>query len=111
MVLKNPLLEPVLIFVERQIPVFGSLLHESVARIVLVCRIDKLLWRESCTALLALVAIGTLGTAARTCAHDIAVGEELASNLVAELLLGLLHKLVLVVECAEEVGCEFMVNL
>ena len=43
MVLKNPLLEPVLPLVERQVPVLRGLLNESVTRIVLVGGVDKLL--------------------------------------------------------------------
>ena len=80
-------------------------------RIVLVGRVDKLFRRECGTTLLALVTIGSLGTTTRTCANDITVGKELASNLVAELFLCFLYKLVLVVESAEEVGCKLVMNL
>ena len=110
MFVQNPLLQPVLIVVEGQIPVLGGLLHESVSWIVLVCRIDEFIWRERSTALLALVAVSSLGTAARTCAHDVAVGEEFACHLVAELFFGLLYQFVLVVECAEEVAGKLVVD-
>lgn len=79
--------------------------------IVAVGGVDKLLGRKRCTALLTLVAVGSLGTAARASADDVAVGEELACHLVAELLLSLLLKHTLVVESAEEVGGKLMVNL
>ena len=111
MVFQNPLLQPVLIVVERQIPVLGGFLYESMTRVVLVGGVDKFLGRECGTALLALVAVSALGTAARTCTYDVAVGEEFACHLVAELLLGLLYQFVLVVECAEEVAGKLVVNL
>ena len=110
-VLKNPLLEPVLIVVKRQVPVLGSLLHQSVSRVVLVCRVDKFLWRQSCATLLALVAVRALRSTARTGANDVAVGKKFARNLVAELLFCLLHKLVLVVESAEEVARKLVMNI
>ena len=40
MVFQYPLLEPVLIFVQWQIPVLGRFLHQSMSRIILVGRID-----------------------------------------------------------------------
>ena len=43
-VFQNPLLQPILPLVERQVPVLCGFLHESVTRVVLVCRVDKLLW-------------------------------------------------------------------
>ena len=111
MLVQNPLLQPILIVVEGQIPVLGSLLYESVSGVVLVGRVDQFFWRERSAALLALVAVSSLGTAARTCAHDVAVGEEFACHLVAELFFSLLHQFVLVVECAEEVAGKLVVNL
>ncbi len=81
------------------------------SRVVLVRRVDKLIWRERSATLLALVAVSPFGSASRTGAHDIAVGKELPRNLIAELLLGLLYQLALVIERAEEVGSELVVNL
>ena len=103
MSLQYPLLQPVLPFAERQIPVLGRLLHQAVARVVLVGWVDKLVWREGGSTFLTLVAIGSLCSASWTGAHDVAVGEELSCHLVAELVFGLLLQLALVVECAEEV--------
>ena len=43
MVFQNPLLQPVLPLVEWQVPVLCGFLHESVTRVILVCRVDKFL--------------------------------------------------------------------
>ena len=109
MTFQNPLLQPVLILAEGQIPVLGRTLDESVAGVVLVGRVDKFVRRERGTALLALVAVGTLCAAAWTGTHDVAVGEELARHLVAVLLFGYLLQFALVVKSAEEVAGELMV--
>ena len=109
MAFDNPFFEPLLIVAQRQIPVFGGAFHKAVSRMVLVCRVDELVGRQRCAAFLALVAISALSVTARALAHNVAVGQELACNLVAELLFSLLLKLTLVVELAEEVRCEFVV--
>ena len=111
MTFQDPVFEPLLVVAQREIPVLGGTLHEAVARVVLVGGVDKLLGRKRGSALLALVAVGTLGTTARTGAHDIAVGEELAGHLVTVLLLGYLFELAVVIELAEEVGCKLVVYL
>ena len=108
--LEDPLFEPLLVLVEREVPVFGLLLGEWVA-IDGVVWVDEFVWRKGGTTLLALVAIGTRSVAAWTFATDIAVGEELLSLWVIELLGGLLNKLAVVVEMAEEVRCQLVVDL
>ena len=72
-------------------------------RVVLVGRVDEFLRREGSTTFLALVAISTLCTTARTSTYDITVGKEFTCYLVAELLLYLFFQYALVIECAEEV--------
>ena len=97
------MLQPLLILSQGQIPVFGGLLYQAVARVVLIGGVDKLFGREGSATLLALVAIGALGTAARTGAHNVAVGEKLACYLVAILFFSDLFQLAIVVQLAEEV--------
>ena len=109
MALDNPFFEPLLIVAQRQIPVFGRALHKAVPRVVLVGWVDEFVGRKSCAALLALVAVSAREMAARALAHNVAVGQELARLLVAELLLGLLLKQTVVVEFAEEIGGKLMV--
>ena len=101
----------VLVLAQWEIPVLGRLLDESMSRVVFVGWVDQLLRRESCTTLLALVAISTLCATTRTSTHDVAVGEELACYLIAELLLNLLLQYALVVEGTEEVRGKLIVSL
>ena len=103
-VLENPLFEPLLVLVEREVPMFGLLLGEWVA-------VDGVVWvnefvrRQSGTTLLALVTIGTCCVTTWTFATDIAVGEELLRFRVVELLGSLLDELAVVIEMAEEIRC------
>ena len=83
--LQNPLLQPGLVLIQRQIPVLGFALDQRVARLGVV-GIDELLGRERGAALLALVAVGLGGVAAGALALDVAVGQEVAGLLVVELL-------------------------
>ena len=108
MTLENPVLEPCLVLVERQEPVFGGFLHERIA-VDGIDGVDEFFGREGGSALLTLVAVGSLGVASWTFALDVAVGEELLGLLVVELLRCDFHKLALVVELLEEVGGELMV--
>ena len=106
--LQNPLLQPLLVLVQGQIPVLGFLLHQGVARLGIV-GVDEFLGRERCTALLALVAVGIGGMATGALALDVAVGEEASCSLVKELLRHLLHELALLIEFLEEVAGKLMV--
>ena len=110
MAIEDPLLQPLLILVERQIPVFRGPLHQSVSGVVLVGRVDEFLGRERGATLLTLVAVGALGTTTGAGADDVAVGQKLARHLVAILLLGDLLQLAVVIELAEEVGGELIVD-
>ena len=107
---ENPLLEPFLIFVQRQVPVLGLLHHGRGARDGRL-RVDELGGREVAPAFLALVAVGAFVVAVRTLAGDVAVGQELMGLFVVELLGGLLGELAFVVELAEEVGGKLMMGL
>ena len=109
MVLEYPLFEPLLIVVERQIPVCGGLLHQRIA-CELVLGIDEFVGRECASALFALVAISALCMAARTFAFNIAVGKEFVSLFVVILLALELGKLVVVVEFAEKVACQLAMS-
>ena len=108
--LENPLLKPLLVLVEWEVPVFGLLLGEWVA-------VDGVVWvnefvrRKGCSALLALVAIGACCVATWAFAADVAVGEKLLSFRVVELLGSLLDELAVVVEMAEEIRCQLVVDL
>ena len=110
MLLQNPLLQPVLILVQRQIPVLRLLQHGCRAADGRL-RVDQLSGREVATALLALVAVSPFVVAVGALAHHVTVGQELLGLLVVELLGGLLHQLALVIELAEPVGGKLMVGL
>ena len=75
-----------------------------------VIGIDEFLGRERRTALLALVAISTQAVAVRTLAADITVGEEVTGLGVIELLGGLLDELAVVVELAEVIRSQLVMN-
>ena len=109
MILQNPLLQPWLVLVERQVPVLCGTLHQRIARLGIV-GIDEFLRAERGTALLALVAIGIRCVASRTLAAYVTIRKEMAGLLVIELLANLLHELALVIEFAEEVACELVVS-
>ena len=100
---QDPLLQPVLILAQWEIPVLGRFLDEAMTRVVLIGRVDQLFWREGRTTLLTLVAVCTFCTAARTGTHDVTVGKELAGNLIAELLFYFLFQNALIVKSTEEI--------
>jgi hypothetical protein len=90
--------------------VFGLLLGEWVA-VDGVVWVDEFVRRKGCSALLTLVAISTSSVTAWALTADIAVGEELLRFWVVELLGGLLNKLAVVVEMAEKIRCQLVVDL
>ena len=106
---QNPLLQPLLVLVEGQVPVLRGLADQRIARLGIV-GIDELLGRKGGTTLLALVAVSLGSMATRALALDVAVGEEVAGLLVVELLRHLLHELTLVVELAEEVARQLVMR-
>ena len=107
---QNPLLQPVLILIQRQIPVFRLTQHRHLT-CLFGARIDQFCWLQSApAAFFALVAIRLL-VAVRAFAHHITVGKELLALLVVELHAGLLYQLAFVIELAEEIGCKLMMNL
>ena len=110
MLLEDPLLQPLLIVVQRQIPVLRLLQHRRRTRDGRL-RIDQLRGREVAAALLALVAVGTRIAAVGALARHVAVGQELLRLLVVELLGGLLHQLALVVHLTEPLGGKLVVGL
>lgn len=81
------------------------------SRIVFVGRVDEFFRRERCAAFLTLVAVCAFSAAARAGADDVAVGEKFACYFIAELLLGFLHELVVVVKRAEEIRGKLVVDL
>lgn len=110
MLFENPLLKPRLVLVERQVPMRGLALDQGIAGEG-IARVDELLGREGTATILTLVAIGTLRMAARTLAHDIAVGKELMGFIVVELLALHLHELVVVIELTEKVAGYLMMDV
>ena len=110
MTVKNPLFQPVLIFAQWEIPVFGRFFDQSVSRVILVGRIYQFFRRQRSSAVFTLIAICALKTAARAGADNVAVGQKFTCDLVAKLLLGEFLQFTLVIECPEKVTCEFMVN-
>ena len=109
MTFQNPLLQPILIFVQRQIPVLGLLQHR-LRTADGTLRIDELGGRKVASAFLTLVAVGTFVVAMGTFAGDIAVGQELLGLLVVILHGSLFHQLPFIVELAEEVAGKLMVR-
>ena len=99
--LEDPLAEPGLVAVEREIPVLGFLLDRHGAA-ELGVRVQQFLGAEGRTAFLALVAVGVLVAALRAGALDEAVGEEHAGLGIVELLGDLRDEVFLLVELAEE---------
>ena len=104
---KNPLREPFLILVERKIPVLGLLLHKLAAAEGRL-RIDEFVRAECGAALLALVTVCSLCTAARTCSGDLTVCKEGLCLLVIVLLAHLLDELTFIIELAE-ILCRILV--
>ena len=102
MTFKDPLLQPVLILVERQIPVLG-LAQLRLGTTDGGVRVDELHRAEVAATFLTLVAIGVRVAAMRAGAHDVAVGEELLGLGIVELFALFLDELSVVVELTEEV--------
>ena len=108
--LRNPRLEPLLVLVERQVPVFGFAQHRfrpAHGR----ARVNQFGRRERRATLFALVTISPLSVAVRTFARNVSVGQEGVRLLVVVLFALLLHKLSLVVEFAEKVRSRLFVHL
>ena len=110
MLLENPLLQPLLILVQGQIPVLRLLQHGRRTRDGRF-RIDELGRREVTTAFLALVAIGTLVMTVRALTCHVTVGQELLRLLVVELCSRFLRQLPLIIEFAEPFGGKLMMRL
>ena len=109
MVIEDPVLEPGLVLIQREIPVFGLLLGEGIAGLGII-GVDQFIGREGSTAFLTLVAIGAQGMAARTLTADIAVGQEMTRLGIIELLGGLFNKLAGIIHLAEIVGRKLMMD-
>ena len=108
--LENPLAEPRLILVERQVPVLGlHLLRLASAQ----CRfrVDKFLRAERTSALLALVAISIRIAALRASTCYITVCEESLSLRIEELLSLLRNELSIVIKLAEKLRSILFVHL
>ena len=108
--LQYPLLQPLLILVQRQVPVLGLLQHgcrTTDGRL----RVNQLRGAQVTSALLALVAVGSLVVAVGALARHIAVGQKLLGLLVIQLCRRLFHQFALVVELAEPLGGKLMMRL
>ena len=88
----------------------GLLLHELAAAESRL-RVDEFVRTECSSALLALIAICTLSTAAWASACDVAVSKEGLCLLVIVLLACLLNKLALIVKFLEEIRCVLVVSI
>ena len=109
-VFQNPLAQPGFVLVQGEVPV-RRLLHHRLAAADGTLGINQFRGAERRAALLALVAVCSLGVATGTFARDVAVGQESLRLLVIILHGGLLDELALVVEFAEEVRCRLVVYL
>ena len=107
---QDPLAQPLLIVLQREVPV-GRFLLDRLGAAELALGIDQLLGAEGAAALLALVAVSALVAALGAGAHDVAVREELLGLGVVVLLALLGDELALLVELAEEAGGVLFVHL
>ena len=108
--IEYPLAQPLLIVLQRQIPVGGFFL-DRLGAAQLRLWIDKLFRAESAAALLALVAVGVGVSALGASTDNIAVGEESLSLRIIVLLGSFGDKLSRIVEPFEKLGCCLFVNL
>ena len=108
--LQNPLLQPLLIFVQGQIPVLRLFQHGGRAADGRL-RVDELRRTQVAAALLTLVAVCTLSVAVGTFARHVAVCQELLGLFVVQLFGGLFHQLAFVVQLAEPLGGKLVVRL
>ena len=109
-VLQNPLAQPFLILIQREIPV-GSLFLHGFRSAELGLRIDEFFRAESAAAFLALVPIGSLGSALRAGSDYVPVSEESLRLRVVVLLRLPGDELALVIELAEEVRGILLMHL
>ena len=109
-VLQYPLAQPGLVLVQGQVPV-GRFFHHRLAAADGALGVNQLRRAERGAALLALVAIRSLGVAAGAFARDVAVGQEGLRFLVVILHGGLFDELPFVIQFAEEVGSRPVVYL
>ena len=108
--IENPLRKPLLVLIEREIPMLGLLLYEfSAAESRL--RVDEFIRAEGGTALLALVSICTFSAATWTCSCNISVCKECLCFLVIVLLTHLLNELALIIQLAEILRCILVMSL
>ena len=110
MLFQYPLLQPLLILVQRQIPVRRGFLRQRVA-VDGIVRVYQLIGRQRSAAFLALVAVSTLRMTPRTLPADVTVGQKLLCLRVVELLRRLLNELTIVVQLAEIVRRKLMMGL
>lgn len=101
MLLSNPRFKPLLVLVERQVPVFRFAQH-GFGTTHSTFRVNQFGRRKSRTTLFALVAIGTLSVAMRTFARDIAVGQEGVCFLVVVLFAFFFQEFAFFVELTEK---------
>ena len=109
MVFQNPLAQPAFVLVKRQIPML-CFTHYRLTSADGTFRINQVCGAETCTALLALVAIGTFCMAVGTFACNIAVGKESFGFLVVILHTGFLDEVTFVIQLAEEFRSSVMVS-
>ena len=107
---QNPLREPFLILVQRQIPMFCRLLHKwrpAKGRF----RVYEFVRAERRTTFFALVAVCSFRSTARTGAYNVAVSKKGFGLLVVVLLAFFYDELAVVVELAEEIRSGLFVHL
>ena len=107
---EDPLRQPSFILIKRQIPMLCLLLHKF-ASAESRLRVNEFVRTECRTALLALVSIGSFGTAARAGSCDVTVCEEGLGLLIVVLLAHLLDELALFIELPEEIRSILMMGL
>ena len=110
MIFKNPFTQPSFVFVQWQIPMFGFTHHWFTATDS-TFRIDQVGRRKWCSALLALVTVGSFCMAGRTFTGNITVGQELMGFFVVILHGGLFNELTFIIQGFEEFGSQFVVCL
>ena len=109
MSVENPLLEPWLVPVQREIPVAGLLLDRLAAAEGRL-RIEKFVRTESAAAFFALVTVSTFGTAFRTGPDYVTVSKKSPCLDIIILLAFLLNEFAFLIQSAEKLRCSLFMH-
>ena len=109
-IIEDPIFEPCLILIQRQVPVLGRFLGQRIACFGIV-RVDQFVRREGCAAFLALVAISAHRMTTRTFTTYITVGQEMTCLRIIELFGCLFDELTRIIHLTEIICCKLVMRL